>query len=78
FEQKNQVISERLKRYDTNWEDTFFITLARNFGFGLNGDAFESGANLLSFRSIDKHRDSLKQVINLRLLIAYPKSFIDV
>ncbi|KAA6304138.1 hypothetical protein EZS27_044218, partial [termite gut metagenome] len=31
FEQKNQVISERLKRYDTNWEDTFFITLARNF-----------------------------------------------
>ncbi|KAA6329215.1 hypothetical protein EZS27_021963 [termite gut metagenome] len=62
FEQKNQVISERLKRYDTNWEDTFFITLARNFGFGLNGDAFESWANLLSFRSIDKHRDSLKQV----------------
>ncbi|KAA6304784.1 hypothetical protein EZS27_043564, partial [termite gut metagenome] len=42
--------------------DTFFITLARNFGFGLNGDAFESWANLLSFRSIDKHRDSLKQV----------------
>jgi hypothetical protein len=44
------------------WEDTFFITLARNFGFGLNGDAFESWANLFSFRSIDKHRDSLKQV----------------
>ncbi len=40
----------------------FFITLARNFGFGLNGDAFETWANLLSFRAIDKHRDDLTQV----------------
>ncbi|MDR2859880.1 MAG: DUF2851 family protein [Mediterranea sp.] len=62
FEQKSKVISERLKKYGNNWEDVFFITLARNFGFGLNGDAFESWANLLSFRAIDKHRDNLMQV----------------
>ena len=36
--------------------------MARNFGFGLNGDAFETWANLLSFRAIDKHRDDLTQV----------------
>ncbi|KAA6347055.1 hypothetical protein EZS27_005466 [termite gut metagenome] len=62
FEQKTKVIFERLKRHDNNWEDTFFVTLARNFGFGLNGDAFEAWANQLPFRSIDKHRDSLMQV----------------
>lgn len=44
------------------WEDVFFITLARNFGFGLNGDAFEAWANRLPFRAVDKHRDSLFQV----------------
>ena len=62
FEQKASQLSERLKRCNSNWEDAFFITLARNFGFGLNGDAFETWANLLSFRAIDKHRDDLTQV----------------
>jgi hypothetical protein len=36
--------------------------LARNFGFGLNGDAFEAWASRLPFRAIDKHRDNLFQV----------------
>ena len=40
----------------------FFITLARNFGFGLNGDAFEAWAGHLPLRAVDKHRDSLFQV----------------
>ena len=62
FEQKTSVIKERLKRLNNHWEDAFFITLSRNFGFGLNGDAFEMWANLLSFRSVDKHRDNLFQV----------------
>ena len=62
FDQKNQTIARRLQRCNQHWEDAFFITLARNFGFGLNGDAFEAWANLLPFRSIDKHRDDLTQV----------------
>ena len=53
FEQKAHVIAARLERCNNHWEDVFFITLARNFGFGLNGDAF---------RAIDKHRDDLFQV----------------
>lgn len=62
FEQKACVISQRLERCNHHWEDVFFITLARNFGFGLNGDAFEAWANRLPFRAVDKHRDSLFQV----------------
>ena len=62
FEQKARVIATRLERCNNHWEDVFFITLARNFGFGLNGDAFESWASRLPFRAIDKHRDDLFQV----------------
>lgn len=62
FEQKARVIATRLERCNNHWEDVFFITLARNFGFGLNGDAFEAWASCLPFRAIDKHRDDLFQV----------------
>lgn len=60
--QKTQTIAQRLKRHNQHWADTFFITLARNFGFGLNGDAFEMWAETLPFRAVDKHRDNLTQV----------------
>ena len=56
------MIAARLERCNNHWEDVFFITLARNFGFGLNGDAFEAWASRLPFRAIDKHRDNLFQV----------------
>lgn len=62
LEQKTAVIRKRLEKLNNHWEDAFFITLARNFGFGVNGDAFEAWANRLNFRAIDKHKDSPQQV----------------
>lgn len=62
FEQKATLLNERLKRCQGNWEDAFFITLARIFGFGLNGDAFETWAHRLPFRAVDKHRNDLFQI----------------
>lgn len=62
LEQKTAAIDCRLKRFQNHWEDVFFITLCRNFGFGLNGDAFEAWATGLPFRAADKHRDNLIQV----------------
>lgn len=62
FEQKATLLNERLKRCQGNWEDAFFITLARNFGFGLNGDAFDTWAHRLPFRAVDKHRNDLFQI----------------
>ena len=62
FEQKATLLNERLKRCQGNWEDAFFITLARNFGFGLNGDAFETWAHRLPCRAVDKHRNDLFQI----------------
>ena len=62
FGQKAEAIRHRLQQCGGYWEDAFFITLARNFGFGLNGDAFEAWAGRLPFRAVDKHRDNLFQV----------------
>lgn len=62
FEQKAALLGERLKRCLGNWEDAFFVTLARNFGFGLNGDAFEAWANRVPLRAVDKHRNDLFQI----------------
>ena len=62
FEQKNAHLIERLRFCNNHWEDTFFITLARNFGFSINADAFEEWAKHIPLRAIDKHRDNLFQV----------------
>ena len=62
FEQKNVHLIERLRFCNNHWEDAFFITLARNFGFSINADAFEEWAKHIPLRAIDKHRDNLFQV----------------
>ena len=62
FEQKNAHLIERLRLCNNHWEDAFFITLARNFGFSINGDAFEEWAKRIPLRAIDKHRNDLFQV----------------
>ena len=62
FMQKTQAIRARLEKYQHHWEDVLFLTLARNFGFGLNGDAFEAWGARIPYRAVDKHRDNLFQV----------------
>lgn len=49
-------------KQEYNWEDAFFITLARNFGFSINGEAFENWATHIPLRAVDKHRDNLFQI----------------
>ena len=62
FEEKTERIDKLMKKYNNNWEDVFFITLARNFGFGTNSDAFELWAQTIPLRAVDKHRDNLFQI----------------
>ena len=60
--QRAERCLERLQSTDGDWERTAFITLARNFGFGLNGDAFEAWARHLPLHAAAKHRDDLFQL----------------
>jgi hypothetical protein len=62
LEQRMEQIMKRREVCDKNWEHAFFVTLARNFGFGINGDAFERWANAVPLGAVAKHRDSLFQI----------------
>ena len=62
LEQKTQAISHRAELMGGSWEDAYFVTLARNYGFGINGDTFEQWAMNVPLRAVDRHRDDLFQV----------------
>ena len=62
FEERTRQILQRREALDKNWEDTLFVTLARNFGFGINGDAFEQWAHSIPMSAVGKHRDNLFQI----------------
>lgn len=62
LEMRCEQIGARYREHELNWNDALFATLARNFGFGVNGDAFEVWARSMPFRAVDKHRDHLMQV----------------
>lgn len=62
LEQKTDAIINRVEQCNGSWEAGFFVTLARNFGFGINGDAFEQWALSIPLNDIAHHRDNLFQI----------------
>lgn len=62
LEQKTVAIAERARQANGSWEDAFFMTLARNYGFGINGDAFEEWARHIPLQAVGRHRDDLFQI----------------
>lgn len=62
LELKTTAILQRVKKMNGSWEDAFFATMARNFGFGVNSDAFELWAKTLSLQSVAHHRDDIFQI----------------
>ncbi|MBQ4386007.1 MAG: DUF2851 family protein [Prevotella sp.] len=62
LEQKTTAIEERVRQANGSWEDAYFVTLARNYGFGINGDAFEEWARHIPLSAVGKHRDNLFQI----------------
>ena len=62
FEMRTKQIAQRRESLNGNWEDTLFVTMARNFGFGINGEAFELWAQSIPLSAVAKHRDDLFQI----------------
>lgn len=62
LEQKTEAIRRRAELKGGSWEDAYFVTLARNYGFGLNGDAFEAWAMNVPLNAVAHHRDDLFQI----------------
>lgn len=62
LEQKMSAIESLLDENNRHWEEAFYITLARSFGFGTNSQAFESLAKSLPLSVLGKHKDQLFQL----------------
>lgn len=62
LEEKIRRVDNYLQRTGGDWERVFFITLARNFGFGTNAQAFEQWAFGIEPSQVGKHRDNPFQV----------------
>ena len=59
---KTDDILVRLKKNFKDWNEVFYMTLTRNFGFGVNSDAFELLAGSLPYKCILKHRNNPAQI----------------
>ena len=62
LERKTDDIFVRLKKNFKDWNEVFYLTLTRNFGFGVNSDAFELLAGSLPYKCILKHRNNPVQI----------------
>ncbi len=62
LEQKTTAMVERVKAMGGSWEDGYFATLARNYGFGINGEAFDTWAKVMPMKAVAHHRDDLFQI----------------
>lgn len=62
LERKTEDVFARLKRNQNDWNEVFYITLTRNFGFGTNSDAFEWLAQSLPFQYIRKQRNNSQHI----------------
>lgn len=64
---KSIAVARLLEEYHHDWNEVFYILLARSFGFGINNDAFERLAKSLPLKVLMKHRDSPSQTEALLL-----------
>ena len=79
LQSKTERISQILQSNQNNWEQAFYVTLCRAFGFGVNSDAMQQVAQSLPLNVIMHHRDSLQQIEALLLgqagFLCHPESF---
>ncbi|HOI86887.1 MAG TPA: DUF2851 family protein [Lentimicrobium sp.] len=58
LEQKAENIRGFLAAGNNDWEEAFYLTLARSFGFGVNALPFEMLARSLPYRIVARHLDN--------------------
>lgn len=62
LEQKTGRINELLAGNTMNFEEAFYMTLAKSYGFGTNGEVFEAMARTLPLSVLAKHKNNLFQL----------------
>lgn len=67
LEKKTESIQRLLKITQNNWEEAFYLSLTRNFGFSINSLPFELLAIQTPLTFLRKHRNSLFQLTAMLL-----------
>ncbi len=62
LQRKTDFILQILNDTHNDWQEAFYISLARSFGFSTNNQPFEQLARVLPLKIVGKHSDSLFQV----------------
>jgi len=62
LEEKANFIMNKLEQSKYNWEEVFYVLIARNFGFKVNAEPFERLARALPLRCLAKHKNNLFQI----------------
>jgi hypothetical protein len=62
LEYRSKEIATLLAQTTTNWEESFYQTLARSFGFRVTNMPFELLSKVLPLSTLCKHRDQLLQM----------------
>ena len=65
LEQKTSTIQKLLESTQNNWSETFYILLARNFGFSTNAEPFEALALQTPLNILSKFKSNLFQLESL-------------
>jgi hypothetical protein len=61
-ERKAQQIFKLYEESNHNWQEIYWWLLARNFGYSVNADAFESLARSLGMNVLNKHKGQIQQL----------------
>ena len=72
--QKSDAIAILLNQNKNNWEETFYVFLARSFGSGINHVPFELLAKSFPLKFVSKHKDDL---FRLEALLFGQAGFLD-
>ncbi|MCU4176366.1 DUF2851 family protein [Carboxylicivirga sp. N1Y90] len=62
LEEKSELIKQLLRSNNNDWDQVFFILLARSFGFSTNGAPFEMMARQTPLKTLLKHADNSFQL----------------
>lgn len=67
LQQRTTKVMELLNNNNTNWEETFWWMIARNFGLKVNSDSFEKIAQSIPIKVLAKHKNQIHQLEALLL-----------
>jgi hypothetical protein len=70
FERKTAAVESLLSQSQNHWEEAFYISLARSFGFSTNSQAFETMAKSLPLSVLARHKDNVFQLEALLMVQA--------